>query len=192
MQYKEIKNPKINKKKYPQLRYVTKEWFTTCGVYHIMYDCRKGFKHLRISRIDGKPIHNYMDMLRIKNDLWGKNTVAIEVYPAQGNFVDGSNTYHLWTWKDIKTPNLMDLYEYTSFYREAGRKAIIGCNYFGFLWFTENGNEKQRWVKAKNIDDACRKFLSNMPKTLYRIDCEVQHENDYISISNRKEFNEYL
>ena len=51
-------------------------------------------------------------MQEIKNDLLGKDTIAIEVYPKECDFKDGSNTYHLWTWKDIKVPNLLGLYQY--------------------------------------------------------------------------------
>lgn len=104
----------INKIKYPHLSKVSMCWQTTDGVYDILFDKIKEYRHLRISRIDRKPIHNYMDMQEIKNDLWGEDTIAIEVYPKQENFKNGSDTYHLWTWEGIEVPNLMELYTYNS------------------------------------------------------------------------------
>jgi hypothetical protein len=87
-------------------------WQTEDGIYDILFDEIRGFKHLRICRIDRKPIHNFMDMQEIKNDLWGEDVIAIEVYPKQSDFKNGSNTYHLWTWSGIYVPNLAQLYEY--------------------------------------------------------------------------------
>ncbi|MBF0554492.1 MAG: hypothetical protein HQK96_08070 [Nitrospirae bacterium] len=77
-----------------------------------MYDEVNGFRHLRIGRIDDQMIHCFMDMQEIKNDLWGVDTVAVEVYPAKADLKDRSNTYHLWTWNGIRVPNLMELYMY--------------------------------------------------------------------------------
>ena len=93
---------------------VSKCWQTTDGKYDILYDEIGGFRHLRISRIDDQPIHNFMDMQEIKNDLWGPDIVAVEIYPRQCDFVNGSNTYHLWTWQDIYDiiPNLKNLFAY--------------------------------------------------------------------------------
>ena len=48
-----------------------------------------------------------MYLQEIKNDLFGKDVIAIEVYPKQDQFWDGSNTYHIWTWKTLEVPNLM-------------------------------------------------------------------------------------
>ena len=102
----------IDKAAHPHLSGVTKCWQTTDGMYDILFDKVGKYQHLRISRIDGKPIHNFMDMQEIKNDLWGEVTAAVEVYPAQKDFKDGSNTYHLWTWEEISVPNLNELYRY--------------------------------------------------------------------------------
>jgi hypothetical protein len=89
---------------------VTKCWQTT--IYEILYDEPKGFKHLRISRVDGEPIRSWKDIQEIKNDLLGEDVVAIEVFPKQCDFVNGSNTYHIWTWDGIEVPNLEELYTY--------------------------------------------------------------------------------
>ncbi len=98
---------------HPHLAKVSKIWDD--GTYIIMYDRISGYEHLRIRRKDDKPIHSYMDIQRIKNDLLGKDIVAIEIYPKQKNFVNGSNTYHLWTWDNIDEfamPDLLTLYNY--------------------------------------------------------------------------------
>ena len=102
----------INRDTRPHLCAVSKCWQTEDGKYDILFDEVGGFKHLRISRIDNKSIHNFMDMQEIKNDLWGEDTVAVEVYPKQHDFKNGSNTYHLWTWNNIMVPNLAELYKY--------------------------------------------------------------------------------
>ena len=102
----------INFETHPHLKHVSKCWQTEDGVYDIMFDEVNGFKHLRIRRIDDQPIHNYMDLQKVKNDLWGNYIVAVEIYPDQSKFKNGSNTYHLWTWEGIIVPDLNDLYKY--------------------------------------------------------------------------------
>jgi hypothetical protein len=104
----------IDTKKYPHLKHVTKEWVTSDGVYRVLFDQVSGWDHLRVHRIDGLPIHNYMDLQKIKNLIFGENISAIEVYPKQSDFKDGSSTYHLWTRKNLheEIPNLLKLYEY--------------------------------------------------------------------------------
>lgn len=103
----------INVKRHPHLKNVSKVWITKDRLYLIFYDEIKEYKHLRITRCDDEPIHNYMDLFQIKNDLLGEDVQAIEVYPKLKDFVYGtSHTYHIWSWDGIETPNLMELYEY--------------------------------------------------------------------------------
>lgn len=52
--------------------------------------------HLVISRHDGQPVHSWDDLQRIKSDLCGEESEAIELYPSQARLVDRTNTYHLW------------------------------------------------------------------------------------------------
>ena len=66
------------------------------------------------------------------------------------------------------------------------------CDIFVFLWFNENGKEFNKFIKAKNINSAIKKFLSKKPISMHRIDYEVQNGNKYIDISDRTEFSEYL
>jgi hypothetical protein len=102
----------INRETHPHLSAVSKCWQTEDGKYDILFDEVGVFKHLRVSRIDDQPIHDFMDMQEIKNDLWGEDVIAVEVYPRQIDFKNGSNTYHLWTWDNIAVPNLAQLYKY--------------------------------------------------------------------------------
>lgn len=43
-----------------------------------------------------RPIHNWHDFQRIKNELFGEEFEAIELYPKQSQLVDDANIYHLW------------------------------------------------------------------------------------------------
>ena len=108
----------FDKETHPHLHLVKKSYRTNCGKYYILEDevvvNGDPWKHLRVSRTDNKPIHNYMDLLQIKHDLIGGDKVAIEVYPKKSEFVNGSNTYHLWSPVDdaLIVPNLIKLYKY--------------------------------------------------------------------------------
>jgi hypothetical protein len=46
---------------------------------------------------------------RIKNELWGEEYTAVEVFPKESELVDAANMYHLWVFKEYKLPfNLHD------------------------------------------------------------------------------------
>ena len=109
MKYKKIGLPNI--KTHPHLKDVIKS-YNVDEVYIVYYSKIDKYIHLRIRRIDDKPVINYMDIQQIKDDLLGKNVEAIQVFPKRNDFIDNSNTYHIWTWKGIKIPNLKKLYEY--------------------------------------------------------------------------------
>ncbi len=95
----------------PRLKGVTR-YFEVDGKYQVLYDEIGGFKHLRVRRLDDKPICNFMDLQEIKDNLFGEDIIAIQVFPKKEDFLDGSNTYHLWTLKDVDIPNLKTLYTY--------------------------------------------------------------------------------
>ncbi len=82
------------------------------GKYFVFLIVGKKYNHLKVTRVDNKPIHNCLNMQEIKNIVLGKDTVAVEIYPKQSDFVNGSNTYHLWTWDGIEVPNLKELPRY--------------------------------------------------------------------------------
>lgn len=112
MEYTRYCPSTLNIETHPHLEHVSKCWQTVDGKYDILYDKMGKYQHLRIQRIDGEPIHKYMDLQEIKNDLFGEDVVAIEVYPKQSDFRNGSNTYHIWAWYGIEAPNLSKLYKY--------------------------------------------------------------------------------
>jgi len=58
--------------------------------------------HLSIKRRDKRPIHNWRQLQRIKNELVGEEYEAVEIYPAESRLVDTSNQYHLWVFTDPK------------------------------------------------------------------------------------------
>lgn len=55
---------------------------------------------LSIKRIDKRPIHDWRDLQRIKNELIGEEYEAVEIYPAESRLHDTANQYHLWVFAD--------------------------------------------------------------------------------------------
>ena len=59
-------------------------------------------EHVTISRgnsapsIDGSGDFTWMEKYQIKNELFGENRVAVEVYPKDDRLVDTCDVYHLW------------------------------------------------------------------------------------------------
>jgi hypothetical protein len=52
--------------------------------------------HLSIKRNDRKPVHDWRDLQRIKNELCAPEREAMEIYPAESRLVDTANQFHLW------------------------------------------------------------------------------------------------
>lgn len=52
--------------------------------------------HLSIRRNDRKPLHDWRDLYRIKNDIAGHDVEAVELYPSVRRLVDEANQFHLW------------------------------------------------------------------------------------------------
>ena len=53
-------------------------------------------KRAMIRRNDELPIHDWNKIQRIKNEVFGEDAVALEVYPKQKNLIDVANIYWLW------------------------------------------------------------------------------------------------
>lgn len=51
---------------------------------------------LSFRRLDRKPIRDWRDMQRIKNELAGYETEAVELFPADSRLMDSANHYWLW------------------------------------------------------------------------------------------------
>ena len=69
-------------------------------------ECYNGFPEqngevvwLSIKRIDKEPIHDWRDLQRIKNDICGPESNAMEIYPAESRLMDTSNQYHLFVFQ---------------------------------------------------------------------------------------------
>lgn len=56
--------------------------------------------HLSIRRIDRKPVRDWRDMQRIKNQLVGPENEGIELFPAESRLVDTANSFHIWVVDD--------------------------------------------------------------------------------------------
>jgi hypothetical protein len=52
--------------------------------------------HLWVRRHDDKQPHCWRELQRIKNELVGKERLAVEVFPAKSKLVDSANMAHLW------------------------------------------------------------------------------------------------
>ena len=52
--------------------------------------------HLSIRRIDRKPIRDWRDLQRIKNELVGPECEMVEIFPAESRLIDTANQFHLW------------------------------------------------------------------------------------------------
>lgn len=49
-----------------------------------------------VRRNDEAPVHSWSDLQRIKNEVFGQNYYAIEVYPSEMDVVDVANMYWIW------------------------------------------------------------------------------------------------
>lgn len=56
--------------------------------------------HLSLRHLDRRPLHDWRDLQRIKNELVHPHCEGLEVYPAEDRLVDTSNQYHLWVFAD--------------------------------------------------------------------------------------------
>lgn len=67
-------------------------------------------EHAAITVVDGLTTHGENELtwatkMEIKNELFGENRLAIEVFPKQKNLVDVMDVYHLWVFpKDFDLP----------------------------------------------------------------------------------------
>lgn len=70
---------------------------------------------------------------------------------------------------------------------------------YQFLWYTKYGYQfsdgsKARftYVKAKNIESACKKFHRLLPCTIYKLDYEVKFNDTFIDIRDNPLLNEFI
>ncbi len=68
-----------------------------CSLYEIRsFENTKGYTHIAIKRVDGKPIRATWDVLQaIKNEAVGEDAYAVEVFPETDKLVFQENMRHL-------------------------------------------------------------------------------------------------
>jgi len=57
-------------------------------------------KKALIRRNDEAPIHSWQDLQRVKNEIFGPERIALEVYPRQSRLIDDANIYWLWVFHE--------------------------------------------------------------------------------------------
>lgn len=75
----------------------------------MVYDDRKTDKgpaiNVLVQRWDDTPIPNHWrEMQRIKNEIFGKETMAIEYYPKESELIDMHNIYWMWIFPEGVLP----------------------------------------------------------------------------------------
>ena len=70
------------------------------------------YTHIRVRRLDDKPICNFADLQEIKNRFLGEESVAVQVFPKVSRYINNSNTYHMFSWPNMDVPDLKELYQY--------------------------------------------------------------------------------
>ena len=61
-----------------------------------VYDDDDDIGHCTIQRLDCTPARDWRHLQAIKNQLYGEDRQAIEIYPPQNDVLDVANTTHLW------------------------------------------------------------------------------------------------
>ena len=106
-----ISIPMPDKLTRPHLETVYEAWEVN-KKYRVLVAKTSKYLHLRIKRLDNQPICEYKIFQDIKNVFIGEEVEAIQVFPKVSNHIDNTNTYHLFSWEGIETPNLKELYKY--------------------------------------------------------------------------------
>jgi hypothetical protein len=57
-----------------------------------------------IQALSGEPVRNWMDLQRVKNEVFGVDVIAIEYYPKQSELVNNAHIYWLWIYEPGQIP----------------------------------------------------------------------------------------
>lgn len=79
---------------------MTRDFDTALGKVTHMCIRNKGSKETNWAGTDIP----WAEKQRIKNEIFGEEAVAIEVFPAESNKVDQANMYHLWVLHEYELP----------------------------------------------------------------------------------------
>ena len=86
--------------------------FIVNELYRVLIARTGKYTHIRIRRLDDKPIISFQDIQDIKNEFIGKKKAAIQVFPKETDYINNTNTYHIFFWENMDIPNLATLYVY--------------------------------------------------------------------------------
>jgi len=60
---------------------------------------------IMVQKHDDTPISfHWREMMRIKNDLFGEETIAVEFYPKKSELIDDHNIYWMWIFPEDQLP----------------------------------------------------------------------------------------
>lgn len=111
MKTTEIKDIERLKKNHPHLKTVNRGYIVD-DTYRVLIAQTGQYTHIRIRRLDNEPISSFRDFQAIKNQFLGEEAEAVQIYPKVSNYIDNTNTYHLFSWAGMEVPNLKELYQY--------------------------------------------------------------------------------
>lgn len=64
--------------------------------WHVIVSNGAGWEHASISNRDGKTLASWEVMRDLKRLIWNEDEVAIQIHPAEANYVDNFEVLHLW------------------------------------------------------------------------------------------------
>ena len=99
------------KKNHLHLQTVYEGWIVG-GQYRVLLAETGRYKHIRVRRLDNLPICDFNVLQNIKNYFWGEEVEGVSVFPKVSNYIDNSNTYHIFGRDGMEVPNLKEMYEY--------------------------------------------------------------------------------
>ena len=71
-------------------------WANDLYLVDVSRDLDGAVRQLCIRRRDHKPLRDWRDFMRIKNEIAGEETEAVELFPAMSRLVETGNQYWLW------------------------------------------------------------------------------------------------
>jgi hypothetical protein len=88
------------------------EGYIVNDFYRILVARTGKYIHIRIRRLDDKPITSFQDMQDIKNEFIGRESAAIQIFPKESDYINNTNSYHIFSWDNMDIPNLARMYQY--------------------------------------------------------------------------------
>ncbi len=70
------------------------------NLYVVVVERQDAFHRLSIQRHDRQPCREWRHLQQMKNQLFGPDHEAVELYPAEDRLIDTGNEYHLWVHTD--------------------------------------------------------------------------------------------